>query len=124
MVVLDMDGTLGLDDVQEEDRTKILGRTPASSPSHLVGRPLAEIERFYTEQALTQTQGNREEAAKLLGIGERTLYRKIVEWKRQDRLRNAITEANGDMGRAALALGMSEEELHKEIKKAGLAADE
>jgi two-component system response regulator HydG len=124
MVVLDTDGTLGLDDVQEEDRTKVLGRTPASSPSHLVGRPLAEVERYYTEQALALTQGNREESAKLLGIGERTLYRKIVEWKRQDRIREAVAEANGDVSRAALALGMSEEELEKEVKKAGFAADE
>ena len=89
-----------------------------------MGRPLTEVERYYTEQALALTQSNREEAAKLLGIGERTLYRKIVEWKRQDRLREVIAEANGDMGRAALALGMSEEELHREVKKAGLAADE
>ena len=31
MVVLDTDGTLGLDDVQEEDRAKVLGRTTAAA---------------------------------------------------------------------------------------------
>jgi two-component system, NtrC family, response regulator HydG len=30
--------------------------------------------------ALKTTRGNREEAAKLLGIGTRTLYRKIKEY--------------------------------------------
>ena len=35
------------------------------------------------QRALEVTKGNREEAATLLGIGERTLYRKIKEygWK-------------------------------------------
>ena len=35
--------------------------------------------RFVAE-TLRLTAGNREEAAKLLGIGERTLYRKIKEY--------------------------------------------
>ena len=47
----------------------------------MLGRPLAEVERYYMEKALERTKGNREEAAALLGIGERTLYRKIQEWK-------------------------------------------
>jgi two-component system response regulator HydG len=34
-------------------------------------------------RALELTKGNREEAAKILGIGERTLYRKIQEWKKE-----------------------------------------
>jgi two-component system response regulator HydG len=46
----------------------------------LVGRPLAEVERFYIERALELTEGKREEAATLLGIGERTLYRKIKDF--------------------------------------------
>jgi two-component system, NtrC family, response regulator HydG len=124
MVVLDTDNVLGLDDVQEEDRAKVLGRTPSGGAAVLVGRPLTEVERYYSEQALALTQGNREEAAKLLGIGERTLYRKIVEWKRQDRIRDALAEAGGDADRAAHSLGMTAQELQREIKKAGLAADE
>jgi two-component system response regulator HydG len=125
MVVLDSDGTLGLDDVQEEDREKVLGQaSSAGGPSYLIGRPLTEVERYFAEQALALTQGNREESAKLLGIGERTLYRKIVEWKRQDRIRDAMTDADGDVARAAAALGMGEEELQKEVKKSGLTAEE
>jgi two-component system response regulator HydG len=124
MVVLDTDGILNLDDVQEEDRVKVLGRAAVGGPAELVGRPLVEVERYYAEQALAVTGGNREEAAKLLGIGERTLYRKIVDWKRQDKLRDAIADAGGDMSRAASSLGLSEEELHKEMKKVGLGTDE
>lgn len=41
---------------------------------------LATLERTAIEQALRRTQGNRREAAKLLGISERTLYRKIDEY--------------------------------------------
>jgi two-component system response regulator HydG len=36
------------------------------------------------ERALALTAGNREEASRLLGIGERTLYRKLQEWKKED----------------------------------------
>jgi two-component system response regulator HydG len=124
LVVLDTDDVLGLDDVQEEDRAKVLGRTPTEGPTHLVGRPLAEVERYFSEQALALTEGNREEAAKLLGIGERTLYRKIVEWKRQDRIRDALADAGGDTERAAQTLGISTAELQKEVKKVGLSAEE
>ena len=46
----------------------------------LVGQPLENVERYYIEQALELTEGNREEAARMLGIGERTLYRKIKLW--------------------------------------------
>ena len=61
-----------------------LWATTISGPDHLIGRPLEEVERYYMEKALELTGGNREEAAKMLGIGERTLYRKIQMWKEQD----------------------------------------
>jgi DNA-binding NtrC family response regulator len=41
---------------------------------------LEELERVQIERALRITEGNREQAAKMLGIGERTLYRKIKEY--------------------------------------------
>jgi two-component system response regulator HydG len=124
MVVLDMDGTLGLDDVQDEDRSRVLGRSAGTGPADLVGKPLVEVERYFAEAALTLTGGNREEAAKKLGIGERTLYRKIVEWKRQDKFRDALADAGGNMARAASSLGMSEDEFQKELKKVGLVGEE
>jgi len=83
MVVQDHDGTLDLNDIQEGDslRANLSHDNHAAGPSGLVGRPLNEVERYYVEQALNLTGGNREEAARLLGIGERTLYRKIKKWE-------------------------------------------
>ena len=49
----------------------------AAGPSNLVGRPLMEVERYYIEQALKLTDGNREEAARMLGISTKTLYNKL-----------------------------------------------
>ena len=40
----------------------------------------SEIEKLFISETLRLTGGNREEAAKMLGIGERTLYRKIKEY--------------------------------------------
>jgi two-component system response regulator HydG len=87
MVVQDHDGTLDLNDIQEGDslRSTLSADNHAAGPSGLVGRPLNEVERFYIEQTLGLTGGNREEAARMLGIGERTLYRKIKKWELEKR---------------------------------------
>ena len=45
------------------------------------GTKMADIERKVIEAALKETRGNRRRASELLGIGERTLYRKIKEYK-------------------------------------------
>jgi two-component system response regulator HydG len=42
-----------------------------------VGMSLAELERKAIQRALSHCRGNRAEAAKLLGLSERTLYRKL-----------------------------------------------
>ncbi|MEM9704353.1 MAG: helix-turn-helix domain-containing protein, partial [Planctomycetota bacterium] len=88
MIVLDTDGLLDAADLPDE----VAGLAPEESDDtapahgagggsdHLIGRPLSEVERFYAERALEITNGKREDAAKLLGIGERTLYRKLKEW--------------------------------------------
>ncbi len=55
----------------------------ALAPHHsssFAGMNLAELERKAIEDTLGSVQGNREQAAKILGIGERTLYRKIKEY--------------------------------------------
>ncbi len=82
MVVVDYDGVLDLDDLPEELLPSAPGSVDpeAGSGGHLVGRPLEEVEKYYIAETLKLTEGNREEAAKLLGIGERTLYRKIKEY--------------------------------------------
>jgi two-component system response regulator HydG len=85
MMILDLDGELGLDDLPEDAGPRPhppAAAGPATGADHLVGRPLDEVERYYIERALELTQNNREEAAKRLGIGERTLYRKLQEWKK------------------------------------------
>jgi DNA-binding NtrC family response regulator len=45
------------------------------------GTKMTEVERAVIEAALKETRGNRRRAADLLGIGERTLYRKIKEYR-------------------------------------------
>ena len=46
----------------------------------LAGVSLDELEKQAIIDTLAKTKGNREKAAKILGIGERTLYRKIKEY--------------------------------------------
>ncbi|MGH7751196.1 MAG: sigma-54 interaction domain-containing protein, partial [Gemmatimonadales bacterium] len=44
------------------------------------GMTMADVERAAIEAALQETTGNRRKAADLLGIGERTLYRKLKRY--------------------------------------------
>jgi len=48
--------------------------------SNLAGIRLNELEKTAIRRTLEMVNGNREMAAKMLGIGERTLYRKIKEY--------------------------------------------
>ncbi|MGB7212790.1 MAG: sigma-54 dependent transcriptional regulator [Gemmatimonadales bacterium] len=51
-----------------------------AAPEEVLYRPgmsMAEVERAAIEAALREHRGNRRKAAEILGIGERTLYRKI-----------------------------------------------
>jgi two-component system, NtrC family, response regulator HydG len=84
MVVVDYDGLLDVDDLPEEFCTGLEPQNEASSSASLtalVGKPLVELERLFIAETLRLTAGNREEAAKMLGMGERTLYRKIKEYE-------------------------------------------
>ena len=81
MVVIDSDGVLDVDDLTEDlQATAAAAGDAGGRRASLVGRSLEEIEKHYITETLKLTNGNREEAAKLLGIGERTLYRKIKEY--------------------------------------------
>jgi DNA-binding NtrC family response regulator len=44
------------------------------------GMSMADVERAAIDAALRETRGNRRKAAEVLGIGERTLYRKLKEY--------------------------------------------
>ena len=85
MVVVDCDEMLDVDDLPVElepvDATVARPTEPAGGLAGLVGRPLEEIERLFIAETLKLTGGNREQAAEMLGIGERTLYRKIKEFQ-------------------------------------------
>ena len=82
MVVIDSDGILDVDDLTE-DLQVAASSAPADKSGgidHLIGRSIEEIEKHYITETLKLTGGNREEAARMLGIGERTLYRKLKEY--------------------------------------------
>ncbi len=65
------------------------GETPlwdgAERPAEVIvweqGMKMAEVERAAIAGALKATRGNRRKAAEMLGIGERTLYRKLKEYE-------------------------------------------
>ena len=52
----------------------------AGEKTDLAGVSLGELEKQAIIDTLAKTLNNREQAAKILGIGERTLYRKIKEY--------------------------------------------
>jgi DNA-binding NtrC family response regulator len=59
------------------------GETAGGEETAVVYRPgmkMSDVERAAIEAALRETRGNRRRAAERLGIGERTLYRKIKEY--------------------------------------------
>lgn len=89
MVVLDTDGALDVDDLPpeltdtESDSAAQLD-APLEGQSNLIGQPLSVIERWAIEETLKLTNDNREEAAKILGIGARTLYRRLDQYKKDE----------------------------------------
>lgn len=123
MVVLDQDGILNLNDVEEGSPLK-RNDARVTGPSSLVGKPLTEIERYYIEKTLEYTDDNREEASRMLGIGERTLYRIIQDWKLQDKIKKALTDAKGNLDEAARLLGTKPQLLERKMKKWGLQMPE
>jgi len=99
MVVLDQDGVLGLEDLprtlRPADLPAVQVATRQAEPEavggnaaaaagregyRLAGRSLQEVERDLIAQTLELVEGNRQRAAEMLGMGERTLYRKIKEY--------------------------------------------
>jgi len=83
MVVVDYDGVLDVDDLPADlfSGDQSVADSAGKGLSELVGNPLSEVEGMFIAETLQFTGGNREEAADLLGIGERTLYRKIKEYQ-------------------------------------------
>ncbi|MCS6797118.1 MAG: sigma-54 dependent transcriptional regulator [Myxococcota bacterium] len=74
-VVLDRDGRLGLDDLPPSVVEPAGG--PAGMLSFAIGTPLDEIERRVIAATLAHTGGDKQAAARLLGISARTIYRRV-----------------------------------------------
>jgi len=83
MVVMCEKNTLDVMDIPPDiHMVKRLAGHVASGhiPQSLAGKSLNEVEKQHIIETLRLTNNNRAEAAKLLKIGERTLYRKIKEY--------------------------------------------
>ncbi len=79
MVVLCAGTTLTKADIPADINPRVdTGVSP--SMDQFVGYSIEQAERELIRNTLKVTQGNREQAAQILGIGERTLYRKIKEY--------------------------------------------
>ncbi len=115
MVVLDTRSLLDLDDLppelMEEGDPQLTARsegsaTSAAAPvahieggagdSHLIGQSMETIERWAIEETLKLTAGNREEAAKILAIGARTLYRKLDKYRHDDQAGGGTDDSSDD----------------------------
>jgi two-component system response regulator HydG len=75
MVVLAGEGKLGAQDLPAE----VVGGGPEGRTG-LAGVSLTDAEKELIRNTLAIVGGNRQQAARMLGIGERTLYRKIREY--------------------------------------------
>jgi len=80
MVVVTQENIIELRHLPEEVRTSSQGDTHAGTSLQTDGLSLDQIEKQAIRNALKVTAGNREQAAKMLDIGERTLYRKLKEY--------------------------------------------
>ena len=71
---------VGIDDLPE----KVVAHRPtrvvlaAEDPSEFI--TLEELEKRYTLKVLEALQGNKTQAARILGIERKTLYRKLEAW--------------------------------------------
>ena len=81
MVVMVQGETIDLRDIPDEVRSADdSGDNHSQSRAGLAGVGLDKLEKEAIRQTLAMTAGNREQAAQMLGIGERTLYRKLKEY--------------------------------------------
>ena len=79
MVVLSQDKILGPESLPVEIQPSA-GAEQIAGMNNLVGISIEAAEKELIRNTLKMVDGNREQAAKILRIGERTLYRKIREY--------------------------------------------
>lgn len=80
MVLVCASQTIELQHIPVELRSGLPVEVSAQSMDNLAGLSLEQLEKLAIRNALGMHKGNREKAAKMLGIGERTLYRKLNEY--------------------------------------------
>ncbi|MDX1623932.1 MAG: sigma-54 dependent transcriptional regulator, partial [Gemmatimonadota bacterium] len=76
MALVPVPGTAEAERAEEE----VEAEEPAGD-GFRVGMSLEELEKIAIERTLEAVDGNRREAAEMLGIGERTLYRKLNKYE-------------------------------------------
>ncbi|MCA9163372.1 MAG: sigma-54-dependent Fis family transcriptional regulator [Planctomycetales bacterium] len=83
MVVLDIDGVLDLDDLPPELAEVDEAALAQADDGRLglIGKSMEDIEQWAITETLKLTNNNREEAARILAIGSRTLYRKLEKYQ-------------------------------------------
>ena len=80
----DRPGKVQVIEIPETSITPLHEVVPEPAPLDVLYRPgmtMAEVEKATIGAALKESRGNRRQAATRLGIGERTLYRKIKEYQ-------------------------------------------
>ena len=93
------DDTIGAEQLPFVNSSINSAATPAGRPSaagpEQAATPvtLEELEREHILRVLSQSDGNRERAAAILGISSRTLYRKLREYETEARSSGLATEA-------------------------------
>jgi two-component system response regulator HydG len=81
MVVTGMHEVLQVSDLPSSLRSEAgAAAAPARRADSLAGRTAADVEKEHIQATLESVAGNRAKAARLMGIGERTLYRKLKEY--------------------------------------------
>ncbi len=78
MAVMSVDSSIGITQVPDEIRSSTVD--DSYEVGSLAGIGLDKLEKEAIRQTLAMTGGNREQTSSLLGIGERTLYRKLKEY--------------------------------------------
>ncbi len=81
MVLLTRSDVLDVEDIPETIKRERLTGAKGGDGFDFAGKSMVEIERAAIRSTLELVGGNRQKAAKILGIGERTLYRKIKEYR-------------------------------------------
>jgi DNA-binding NtrC family response regulator len=78
LVVLTLDNEIKMEHLSDEYKIKVDTKGVGTEFANL---SMSEIEKLAIYKALEKTDGNRTQAAKLLGIGLRTLQRKLKEYE-------------------------------------------